>query len=246
MKVGLEQRAGTRQTSLVNDYRPVTLVPAVSEIPSGAGSSISPNATKLLWNPAHSLAVFLATTSSRGNELYLSAFKSVCFKDDLPHLTITEFPKFSLRYCCCYVSCAVQSSATEPSRKTLSVQKVALDTRWSSSNAASLCSPAAWGVSRDTKTFWLNEGRKQNCHPVLQERQPTIELGLISPSLSEGHELQSRCGRDKHTAENAPEKVFRLFLISLFLIHISVLLINGITSPKQHIHISNECDSFWC
>lgn len=48
MKVGLEQRAGTRQTSPVNDYWPVTLVPAVSEIPSGAGSSISPNATELL------------------------------------------------------------------------------------------------------------------------------------------------------------------------------------------------------
>lgn len=75
MKVGLEQRAGTRQTSPVNDYWPVTLVPAVLEIPSGAGGTISPNVTGLLWNPAHSLAVFLATTSSQSNELYLSAFK---------------------------------------------------------------------------------------------------------------------------------------------------------------------------
>lgn len=100
--------------------------------------------------------------------------------------------------------------------KTPSVQKVALDARWRSSNATSLCSLAAQGVSRDTKTVWLNGGRKQNCHPVLQEYQPTTELGLISLSLSEGHELQSWCSRDKHTAENAPEKVFKLFYISLF------------------------------
>jgi len=111
MKVELEQRAGTRQTSPVNDYRPVTLVPAVSEVPSGAGGSISPNAIRLLWNPAHSLPIFLATASARGNELYLSSSKSVCFKDDLPHLTITEFPKFSLGYCC-YVSCPAQSSTS--------------------------------------------------------------------------------------------------------------------------------------
>lgn len=117
MKVGLEQRAGTRQTSPVNDCWPVTLVPAVSEIPSGASGTISPRVTGLLWNPAHSLAVLLAAASSWGNELYLSAFKSVCFKDDLPHLTITEFPKFSLRYCCCYVSCAVQSSASAAARR---------------------------------------------------------------------------------------------------------------------------------
>lgn len=66
MKVGLEQRAGTRQTSPVNDCWPVTLVPAVSEIPSGAGGTISPHVTGLLWNPAHSLAVLLAAASSRG------------------------------------------------------------------------------------------------------------------------------------------------------------------------------------
>lgn len=117
MKVGLEQRAGTRQTSPVNDCWPVTLVPAVSEIPSGAGGAISPNVTGPLWNPAHSPAVLLAAASSRGNEHYLSAFKSVCFKDDLPHLTITEFPKFSPRYCCCSASLAVHSSASAAARQ---------------------------------------------------------------------------------------------------------------------------------
>lgn len=58
-------------------------------------------------------AVLLPTASSRGNEHYLSAFKSVCFKDDLPHLTISEFPKFSPRYCCC---CAPCRAAPRPRR----------------------------------------------------------------------------------------------------------------------------------
>lgn len=46
----------------------------------------------------------LPAASSRGKELYLSRFKSVCFKDDLPHLTIPEFPKLGLRHCCCYLA----------------------------------------------------------------------------------------------------------------------------------------------
>ena len=112
---------------------------------------------------------------------------------------------------------APRRAAPQPrSCKSLSVQKVVLDTCWKSSKAASLCSPAARSVSGDTKTFWLKEGRKQNCHPVLQECRPTIELGRVSPSLSEGQELQSWCSRDKHTAENAPDRVLKLFLIYLF------------------------------
>lgn len=126
------------------------------------------------------------------------------------------------------------------------MQKVALGAHWRSSNAASLCSPMAQDVSRDMKTFWLKGGRNQSCHKALQERQPTIELGLCLLSLSEGHELQSWCSRDKHTAENAPEKGFKLFFFPhfSFLIHILILFLNGVASLKQCIHISNECDPF--
>lgn len=214
MKVGLEQRAGTRQTSPVNDCWPVTLVPAVSEIPSGAGGTISPRVTGLLWNPAHSLAVLLAAASSRGNELYLSAFKSVCFKDDLPHLTITEFPKFSLRYCCCYVSCAVQSSASAAARRrspSPGVPQVALGTRWRSSRAASPCSPVARDVSGDTETFWLKGRGKQSCNPFLQEHQHTTELGLLS--LVKQEQTQSW----KHSV-----KSFQLFFFPCFVFFLTI------------------------
>lgn len=162
MKVGLEQRAGTRQTSPVNDCWPVTLVPAVSEIPSGAGGTISPSVRGLLWNPAHSLATS-RYRSSQGNEHYLRTFKSVCFKDDLPHSTITAFPKFSPRYCCCCVSCAVQSSAWAAAHRRSpwpSVQQVALNIGPRSSKAVSLCSPMAQDVSAGMETFWLKGRRK--------------------------------------------------------------------------------------
>lgn len=80
MRVGLEQRAGTRQTSPVNDCWPVTLVPAVSEIPSGAGRAISPGVMELLWMPAHSLAVFLTTASSRGMNTISPLFRVFALK----------------------------------------------------------------------------------------------------------------------------------------------------------------------
>lgn len=46
----------------------------------------------------------LPAASSQGKELYLSRFESICFKDDLPHLTIPEFPKLGLRHCCFYLA----------------------------------------------------------------------------------------------------------------------------------------------
>lgn len=214
MKVGLEQRAGTRQTSPVDDYRAVTLVPAVSEIPSGAGNNISPNVTRLLWNPARSLTVFLATTRHGGMNfisLYLRVFalKLIYHTWQLPNFLNSAGGIVVITYLAlCKAVPWLQSC------KCLSMQKVTLDTHWTSSNAASLCCPMVRSVSGDAKTFWLKRGRKQNCYPALQEHQPTIELGLISLSLSEGHDLQCWCGRDKFThSENAPEKIFKLFFL---------------------------------
>lgn len=77
MKVGLEQRAGSRQTSPVSDCWPVTLVPAVSAIPPGAGGALSPGVTGLLWNPAHSPAALLATASSSRGTGTISALLRV-------------------------------------------------------------------------------------------------------------------------------------------------------------------------
>lgn len=90
------------------DYQRVTLVPAVWWRQWAAAlHQMPPGSFETLCSPA------LCAASVQQNELYLSCSESVCFKDDLPHLTITEFPKLNLRLGCYSVRCCVQSSVQE-------------------------------------------------------------------------------------------------------------------------------------
>lgn len=103
-----ESGAGTKgrhQTDFpCYDYQRVTLVPAVWWRQRAAASRRTPlGSSETLHSPA------LCAASVQQKELYLPCSESVCFKDDLPQLTITEFPKLSPRLGCYSVRCCCRA-----------------------------------------------------------------------------------------------------------------------------------------
>lgn len=181
MKVGLEQRAGSRQTSPVSDCWPVTLVPAVSGIPPGAGGSISVPAWRGCFEtlPTARVPPRPGGTSIISPLLRVFALKMIYHTWQLPNFLNSARGIVVVR----------RGAAPRPQHK---------EGHQTPPGVSRLCSTDAQGpprlvpsagpslgmaVETPKPSDWRaeeNEAVKQSCNPVLQEHQHITELGLLS------------------------------------------------------------------